>query len=116
MRAYRGLPVRPSQSERFTDTACTLTRISPSAGTGFTTSLSWSTSGEPYAVWTIAFTSLSFSALRAMPLRIDGRCRKRGVRRKQVAQSVDAGLNGRDDVESQRSACSELHAVIMHGP
>src|SRR5689334_16462854 len=56
MRAYKGLPHNPSQSEALTDTACTWTRTWLSLGTGVGTSVSRSSSGGPYRVYTTAFT------------------------------------------------------------
>src|SRR5918998_5498696 len=56
MRAYSGLPLNPSQSDLFTDTARTSIRTSSSLGVGLATSLSPSTPGGPYFVYTIAFT------------------------------------------------------------
>jgi hypothetical protein len=50
MREYRGLPRSPSQSDRLSDTACTLTRTSLSLGTGIGKAANRSTSGDPYRV------------------------------------------------------------------
>src|SRR3712207_4345477 len=62
MRAYSGLPRSNSQSDRFRDTAQTLTSTSLSLGAGTGTSVNESASGSPYRVKTTAFMDLLRSA------------------------------------------------------
>ena len=52
--AKNGVPPRNPQSVRFTVVACTLTSTSSSRTVGRGTSITCTTSGGPYRVWTAA--------------------------------------------------------------